>query len=222
MRNLTRLDLEANLPNPDDTYDTDLTVRQLIIRTFSVEYELPRLRSLRLKGLLLLHNNEALPPLPGLRNLEHLQLISCRDYVPFLRMLRSLSVELKSLSICEWTDEESGEFDDDANDFVRSMGSLQRLNLNLNPTLGNPYGTLFDWSTLYNHASGIRSLKVHCTYIRTVFPAEKDASYFCLFCIKATNLQQLSISGVDIQPRCTVFDRENGSPARLLVSLRYA
>ena len=46
MRNLTRLDVEGRQQLSDDT---NLAIRQLIIRTFGVENELPRLKSLRLK-----------------------------------------------------------------------------------------------------------------------------------------------------------------------------
>jgi hypothetical protein len=133
VRNLTRLDLEANLFDPDDSHDTDLAIRQLSLRMFGVEYDLPRLRSLRLKGLLLLDDDsdEAWPQLPGL------EVSRCTAH------------------------------------------------------------TLEEYS---------RSGRMHRIFFQ--------------FCTKASSLQQLSMSGIVIQPRCAASDRESGSLARLLVCLR--
>lgn len=79
MRNLTRLDVKGHRSISDDT---NFAIWRLILCTFSVEHELPHLRSLRLKGLRLIYDHDSLPQLIGLRNLEHLQLILC--YITFL------------------------------------------------------------------------------------------------------------------------------------------
>lgn len=64
MRNVTRLDVEGHRSASDET---NLVTWQLILRMFSVEHELPHLRTLRLKGLRLLHNDGIVPQPPGLR-----------------------------------------------------------------------------------------------------------------------------------------------------------
>lgn len=223
MRNLTRLDVEGRLPISDDT---NLAIRQLLIRTFCVEHELPRLKSLRLKGLRLMHDEETLPPLPGLRGLEHLQLILCYNYVSFLRMLGTLPLKLKSFSVREGSDEDGTEFDHHANEFVRSMSSLQSLGLILDPDWEERRGSLIDWSALHSQAAGIKSLKLHCTFLHMLFALDKDASDFRQFCTKASSLQQLSISGIAIQsgmPSYSAHERMPDQPGYLthfLVCLR--
>jgi len=225
MRNLTRLDMDF-IGHHTTSEDTNSAIWQLIVRTFGVEHELPRLRSLRLKGIFVPYNGEVLPPLPGLRNLEHLQLILCYDYILFLRMLGTLSVKLKSISVGEGADGEGTEFDRDANQFVRSTDSLQRLSLILDPDEENPDHSLLDWSVLHAHASGIKSLKVHCKTQHRLFALDQDASDFRHFCAKASSLQQLSISGIAIQPsmpRYSAFESmpaEPGFLAHFLVCLR--
>lgn len=220
MRNLTRLDVEGQISISDDT---NLAIWQFILRTFSVENGLPHLRSLRLKGLRLIHNDDTAPRLPGLRHLEHLQLILCCDYVPFLLMLAELSPKLKSFTVCEGGRDGGLEFNGDADEFVRSLGSLQRLGLILDPNWVGPHDSLFDWSTLHAHAAGIKSLKVHGTSQHRQFALNQDIYDFRHFCIRASSLQQLSVSGVAIQPclpRYSAFENEPSSLAHLLVCPR--
>lgn len=85
-----------------------------------------------------------LPPLPRLRGLEHLQLVLCYDYVPFLRMLGTLPLRLKPFTVREGGDKDGTEFDRQANEFVRSMDSLQCLGLILDPNWEQPSGSLID------------------------------------------------------------------------------
>jgi hypothetical protein len=219
MRNLTRLDVEGH---ESTSNDTGLAICQLIIRTFGVEHELPRLRSLRLKGLhLSSEDDEMLPLLPGLRDLEHLQLILCYGYIDLLLVLRSLSLKLKSFTVCENGRRGGGEFYSDGVEFVRSMDSLQHLSLVLD-TIDD---SLLDWSALHAQASGIKSLKMHCTSQHRLFALDEDASDFRRFCTKASGLQQLSISGITLRPSVSRYDGsdfeiESGSLTHLLVCLR--
>lgn len=217
MRNVTRLDVEGHRSASDET---NLVTWQLILRMFSVEHELPHLRTLRLKGLRLLHNDGIVPQPPGLRHLEHLQLILCCDYAPFLVMLEETLLMRKSFTLCEGLLEGGTEFDGDADDFLRSMDSLQRLSLILDPNWVGADGTLFEWSTLHAHAAGIKGLKVHCTSQHRQFVLNRDASDFRHFCTKASSLQKLSISGIAIKsnpPIFPAFETGPGSLANVLV-----
>lgn len=106
------------------------------------------------------------------------------------------------------------------------MSSLQRLSLILDPNWQEPDGSLLDWSALHAHASGIKSLKLHCTFAHRLVTLDKDASDFRHFCTKASNLQQLSVSGIAIQsgmPRYSAHERMPTQPGYLthfLVCLR--
>jgi len=218
MHNLTSLDLDDRLPI---CIDTNLAILKLLSCAFSVDRERPRLKRLILKGLQPLHHDydKASPPLPGLQGLEDLQLIFCTDYVSFLQMLKSLSLDLRSFSMFECTEIENGEFNYDANEFVRSMSSLQRLSLVLDPIFEGFEGTLLDWSTLHAHASGLKCLKVHYNDAIPLLPSDQDALDFRHFCTKASNLQQLSVSGVDIQPKASTAGDRLNSLAYFLVYL---
>lgn len=155
-----------------------------------------------MKGLRLIHDDDTVPQLLGLRDLEHLQIILCCDYIPFLMMLGGggASLKPKSFTLCEVGLEGGSEFDALAEDFVRSMDSLQRLSLILDPNWVGPDGSLFDWSTLHAHAAGIKSLKVHCTFQHRLLAINQTGSCFRHFFTKASSLQQLSISGMALQP----------------------
>ena len=211
MRNLTRLDVEGHRSISDET---NFAIWRLILRTFSVEHELPHLRSLRLKRLRLIYDHDPLPQLIGLRNLEHLQLILCYDYVPLLRMLGTLSLDLKSFAVREGGDDDGTEFDRHANEFVRSMELLQRLSLILDPNWMEPNNSLLDWSALHAHAAGIKSLRLHCTFQHRLFALEEDESDFRHFCTKSSNLQQLSISGIAIQSGMPSYSAHERMPAQ--------
>ena len=216
-RNLTRLDVEGHRSIDDDA---NLAIWQLILRTFSVEHELPHLRSLRLKGLRLIHDDDTVSQLLGLRDLEHLQLILCRDYIAFLMMIGGASLKLKSFTLCEVGFAGGSEFDAHAEDFVRSMDSLQRLSLILDPDLVGPDGSLFDWSILHAHAAGIKSLKVHRTSPHRLISVYQNGSSFRHFFTKASSLQQLSISGIALEP--SLLRYWPCSLAHLLVCLRFS
>jgi len=58
MRNLTSLELQNNKPICDDT---NVAILELLSRAFSVDRERPQLRTLRLKGVRLLHDDHILP-----------------------------------------------------------------------------------------------------------------------------------------------------------------
>ena len=113
----------------------------------------------------------------------------------------------------EGADGEGIEFDRDTNQFVRSMDTLQRLSLILDPNWENPDHSLLDWSALHAHASGIKSLKVHCKRQHRLFALDQDASDFRHFCAKASSLQQLSISGIAIQPSMPIYSAFESMPA---------
>ena len=133
-------------------------------------------------------------------------------------MLGTISLELESFSLRERGSGRGTEFDRHANDFVRSMHSLQRLHLVLDPHWDEPDDRLLDWSALDVYAHKVKSLKVHCTWNHELFALGLEGSDFRHFCKKASALQQISISGITIQPmpRYSTFGSMPDEPGFLL------
>jgi len=125
MPELTSLDVD--LRESWSTGNPFLLLR-LVFRAFSVEHQRPCIRSLRLDGVDFDFYGDTFPRIPEVRNLKHLQLAYCINYGPFLQILTALSLDLATLAIEEHNND-SGSFDSDANDFIQSLSSLERLSL---------------------------------------------------------------------------------------------
>lgn len=110
-----------------------------------------------------------------------------------MRMLGTLSLKLESFSVRGWDNEGGTEFDRHGNEFVRSMDSLQRLHLVLDPHWDDPDNILLDWSALHAYAHKAKSLKVHCIWNQRLFALGLEGSDFRHFCKKASALQQISM-----------------------------
>jgi hypothetical protein len=61
-------------------------------------------------------------------------------------------------------------------------------------------GVMFDWSALQAHASAIKYLRVEYGEVMPALPTQKSESDFARFCRSAVNLEQLSMSWIDIDP----------------------
>jgi hypothetical protein len=191
---------------------------ELAFRALSKDYERSWIRSLRLDGIDFGRYGRPLPRLPGAQNLKHLQLVYCHTYGPFLQMLTALSTDLVTLTI-EEGDTGSGSFDDDVNDFIRSLSSLERVSLTLDADFEQLQG-LLDWSALHKCAPVIKSLKLQYRCVLPPYPSDENVLDFRRFCENASSLEQLSISGIDLPMNKEFGDMDvHGSLEQFLVSL---
>jgi hypothetical protein len=124
-----------------------------------------------------------------LRGLKELTLHDCHNYGPFLQRLAKISLDLQSFYIVEGTagEPDLGTYCDA---FFRSLRSPRCIDL----TLGDHDGDVFDWSSFQAYASTIKSMKLQFDEISTF----STASDFRHFCIPASSLKQLSISGIEV------------------------
>jgi hypothetical protein len=196
----------------------------LFFRAVKLQDPRPWLQSLRMKAVNLTCNGDKFPRLSGLQCLKHLQLTHCVDYNSFLEMLATLSLDLESLAIEEledtvYFDDHTKFFDARTNMFIRSMSSMQRLRLNTNVTSEAPCDGLLDWAALYPCASAIQCLKLEYHGYIPPFPSNKIAADFRRFCSMASNLQQLSIDRIVVEPESWTSDSDPSELGSFLVSV---
>lgn len=196
--------------------ELDTSMRQLVCHAATVRDQWSWLNSLRLHGVPLYYDGYKFPKLPGLSRLKHLQLISCCDCDGCLEMLTALSLNLDSLAI---EDPDYGPECSYAtiNNFIRSLKSLPQIFLTLTADFGRPDDGLFHWSTLHAHASSVKCAKVYYHSWLQPFPSSKMASDFWKFCTSASDLEQLSMSGIEVQHEATLSGSKPGSLEHLLV-----
>jgi len=199
MHELTSLDVDLR----EARHTAHPILLGVVFRALNVDYQRHCIRSLRLDGVDFYScYGDTLPRFPGAQSLKHLQLASCINYGPFLQMLTALSVDLDTLTIEEYNNG-YGSFDNDANDFIRSLSSPERLSLTLDSDLEMSsimldWSALLDWSTLHKCASFIKSLKVQYHSELPPFPSDESVSNFRYFCKNASSLEQLSMSGIEV------------------------
>lgn len=170
----------------------------LAFRAFSVEFQRPCIRSLRLHGVDFNLYDDIFPRLPGVQTLKHLQLADCINYGPFLQMLTALSLDLTTLVIKEQGGG-YGSFDNDANDFIQSLRSPEKVSLTFDLDFAeSQFLSGLDWSTLHKCAPVIKSLKVQHHSMLLPYFSEKSVSDFRHFCKNASSLEQLSMSGIEV------------------------
>jgi hypothetical protein len=186
--------------------DPGFDYQTLFFGAVKLHNQRPWLKGLRLDLVDLTCDKDEFPRLQSLQCLKHLQLMRCGDYNAFLGMPMTLSLDLDSFLISE----EGGYFDTRTNTFIRSMTCLQRLTLYLDAGFEAPYEDLLDWTALHACASTIQCLVLQYRGLKPLFPSDTIASEFRQFCSIATNLQQLSFSGIDIEP-----DSWTSSPGNL-------
>lgn len=140
----------------------------------------------------------SLEQLVEIKKLEELQLTNCANYRRLLRELKNLPLGLKTFRIHEYGMGER-DFGIDSNNFIRSLDSLERVSLTLDSDFEflDP-STLLDWSSLRACASMLKYLRLEYYSIKSPFSCQTTALDFSVFCKLAINLEQLSISGIDI------------------------
>jgi hypothetical protein len=154
-----------------------------------------KLKSLRLECFYFENGGTTLFNMVRFGDLEELQLFFCTDYGCLLLGLSRLSLKLKSFCIDE-QDTPDIQFDDNVNIFLRSLNSLERFSLALDPDLSCT-DNLLDWSALEAHASTLKYLRVEAQCLHSWFPTEDSIAAFERVCDIAINLEQFAISGVD-------------------------
>ena len=214
MHELTSLDVAVC----DHVYTNGHGALRLVFRAFGMDLERSSIRTLRLNGIDFAQYGYTFPELPGAQSLKHLQLVECFAYGPFMRMLAAMSLKLALLTI-EESGYARGYFENDANDFVRSLSTLERVSLTLDANLDQPQG-LLDWSTLHQSASVMKSLKVRYYWMQPPYPSDENVSEFRRFCKNALSLEQLSVSGIYVPMYKPPGDKYiHGSLEQFLVSL---
>lgn len=212
MSKLTSLDMDLR-----EVFYDKAVLPKLVFRALNTDRERSSIRSLSLEGIDFAYYSGTFPRLLEARNLKHLQLVYCHNYGPFLQMLTTLSLELATLTISEY-DHGSGSFDDNADGFIRSLSSLERVSLTLDADFEHLHG-LLDWSTLHKCALAVRSLKVQYHLVQPPYPSDKNVSDFRRFCQNASGLEQLSMSGIEVSMKETSGDKYiQGSLEQFLVS----
>ena len=192
--NLVSLDIEVLMDSPDTIFPSMPLAGG------------PRsLRSLRLECLLFENGGTALFDVVRFEDLEEFQLFFCKDYGRLLLELTHSHMPLKLKSFCiDEQDTWEVQFDDNTNIFLRSLKSMERISLALDPDMGQWYNPP-DFSALAVHASTLKYLRVECQDLVVMFPTESSITAFERFC-ESANLEQLAISGVSrhfIREECT-------------------
>lgn len=208
--NLKSLDVDLNHEDPanDDIDGDGIPTMNLLLGNLNASNECSQLTSLRLSRVKFPDDNYAdckLLRVPALRNLT---LYNCSNYGTFLGHLAKLSLDLDSFSIVE----EPGHFYEPdfatyGEEFLRSIKAPRRVALILEGDDEQFDNSNLDSSCFHAYASTITSmkLKVHPFLMLSWF---SKASEFSQFCIRASSLQQLSISGIEVQP--TLCEKPDG------------
>jgi hypothetical protein len=180
---LVSLDIEALMDRPD-----------AIFPSTPLAGGPRRLKSLRIECFSFESGGTVFFDFVKFEDLEELQLFFCRDYGNLLLELTHLPLKLKSFCIDE-QDTRDVQFDDNTNIFLRSLKSLERISLALDPDGGYPEVPL-DWRALETHASTLKYLRVETQVLNPLFPTKDCIQAFERLCDKAANLEQLAISGL--------------------------
>ena len=180
---LVSLDIEALMDRPD-----------AIFPSTPLAGGPRRLKSLRIECFSFESGGTVFFDFVKFEDLEELQLFFCRDYGNLLLELAHLPLKLKSFCIDE-QDTRDVQFDDNTNIFLRSLKSLERISLALDPDGGYPEVPL-DWRALETHASTLKYLRVETQVLNPLFPTKDCIQAFERLCDKAANLEQLAISGL--------------------------
>ena len=194
------LDSTANLVSLDIELGTDLNLHEELLRRTRLVNGPRRLKSLRMEGIDFSDGSDTLEQLVEIETLQDLQLIYCSDYSSLLRDLTRRTLVLKAFRIHEY-DMGAPDFETESIEFFRSLTSLEWVSLTLETDLGlpGPYN-LHEWSSLRACAPMLKYLRVEHHSVKPPFPCQRSASDFAVFCRLATNLEQLAISGIEVQP----------------------
>jgi hypothetical protein len=205
------LDSTANLVSLDIELENELNLLEELLRRTRLVNGPRRLKSLRMEGIDFSDGIDTLEQLVEIETLQDLQLTYCSDYSSLLRDLTKLPLVLKAFRIHEY-DMGAQDFETESIEFLRSLASLNWVSLALESDFGlsGPYN-LLDWSSLRACAPMLKYLRVEYHPIKPLFPCQRSASNFALFCRLATNLEQLAISGMEVRPNDVEHASENTS-----------
>lgn len=190
--NLASLDIELGIEYHLNLFKTLLHYTRLVNG--------PRgLKFLRMEMVEFSDGVDTLEQLVKLEVLEELQLIGCPEYGFLLEDLKRLPLVLHALRIHEY-DMDTQECEEDSNQFLRSLASLNSVSLKLDPDFTLPGGSpnILDWSSLRACAPVLKYLRLEYHSTKPPFPCQKSASDFAVFCRLAANLEQLAISGIEV------------------------
>jgi hypothetical protein len=140
----------------------------------------PKLKTLRLTSVCLELGSVLLPELFDLTELEHLQLIRCRDFEPLLRILEPSSLNLSSLCIGKAPDIPGFAL----KKFMGSLGPLKRV------VLRSTGECFFGQRSLQQHIASVECL---CIENEDSMGPPFEVLDGCL------NLEQLALSGFEIE-----------------------
>lgn len=214
--NLSSLDIDfsyVNLMKAGDGSNDIPTLHRLLSRVSAIDW-CSQLTSLRLDNMMMPTTGRGHSRLMEVRGLKHLTLYKCYNYGPFLERLADLSLDLVSFFLEDPEDSDFGEsgFNIYCDSFFGSIKSPKRISLAF---AGDDDMTL-NWSHFHACASTITSMKLQC-YDRPPLEISGDhASDFRRFCNLASNLQQLSIFGIEIHP---ALCKQSGGLEPFLVSV---
>jgi hypothetical protein len=193
---LRALDLELESVDDNGAEDCCELGEYLLLKVFgSVVRQPPKLKALRISRMCLKLAGDLLSKAVSLDELEHLQLIECRDVDPFLRKLEAFHLNLSSL--CIERSERTHWSGLALRGFILSLGPpLKRLRLNCDDY------EIITFDDLLKHAASIE-----CLLIEVNDPEQPplDAPFNRMF----TRLEQLALSGHNIEDGHWQFEMEH-------------
>jgi len=183
---LRSLDLELGMPDLFDDgecCDSAIDVAQRMFHHESKMVQPIRLKSLRMTSMCFRLVSRMLTTNLDLKDLKHLQLISCTEIDPFLHEIQPLGLHLSSLCIA-FPEQEDMDYRALPN-FIRSLKPLKRLTLDY-----SGIDLYEDCETLRPHYSSLESLRVD--------DDPRQGPMMSIF-EPAPNLDQLALSGFNLE-----------------------
>lgn len=194
-RMLTSLDIHMcplSFMNSDD--DDDLPALSLLLGKISAGNQCSQLTSLRMGSVMFSYFGRAESKLLELHALKFLTLYNCQNYGAFLGQLAALSLDLEYFSIVDGSRGHQGT-KLNVERFLRSLKSPKRILL----ALPENSTSVVDVSVFCEYASRMTSMKLQVCPISPPFLCSEELGFRRFFNL-ASSLEQLSISGIEVQP----------------------
>lgn len=156
-----------------------------------------KLRRLRIRSMSFCDAGTILPTVLPCEELEYLHLLSCSNTDRLCESLSHLKLSLRSF--CD--ENHNAHRDDSHATFLKSLPPLQTVRLTGSYCLATLGHEGFPWPVIVPHASSLRCLEIDEYYAHQnrVASMGKIHPSFREFCASASNLQQLSIPGPEIE-----------------------
>jgi len=199
-RILQSLDIDLNHMSPvsDTDYEDGLPTMNLLLGKINPDNQCSQLTSLRMSRIVFSDDNYANCKLLKLPGLKRLTLHDCRHHDCFLEQLAKVSLDLDSFSLFEEPESfYEQNFAACSEVFLRSMNSPRHITLVLEGE--DVDNTTLEASYFQGYASSITLLKLQIHQCSALSWFVKTAD-FRQFCNRASSLQQLSISGIEVRP----------------------